>query len=237
MIIIPKAEFFTMNIINSARQIQQYLPKEINTSLLILRRKKYWIRTGIIFIHIPKAAGVSINMSLYGRFMGHTSAFEISQHAPKVFNSLPSFAITRNPWSRCVSAYRFIKAEKGTGNAFAGVQKPEQYQIPEFRSFESFLNEWLIYQNLQSIDFVFKPQLPFISDINENIIVSHVGKLENIEEVQTFICEKINKKIKIGFENQTPKKVSYHDWYTPDLVDLVSSVYAKDIETFEYTFE
>jgi hypothetical protein len=226
-----------MDLIHKISKFQNYLPQEIKQSLLVFRRKKHWIRSGIIFIHIPKAAGVSINMSLYGRFMGHTTALEISRYAPKTFTSLPSFAITRNPWSRCVSAYRFIKAGKGTGSLFAGVQKPEQYQIPEFRNFESFLNEWLVHQNLQNVDFVFKPQLPFISDENGNIIVSHVGKLEDIKAVQEFICESTSKQINIGFENKTAEKVSYRDWYTPDLVDLVSSVYAKDIETFEYTFE
>jgi hypothetical protein len=227
-----------MKLVDKIKPYQYYLPTELKHALLVLRRKKYWERQGIIFIHIPKAAGVSINNALYGRFMGHTTACQIRRYAPKIFQQYPSFAITRNPWARCVSAYRFIQRGTGHGDGpIAGVHDKEKYRIPEFRSFEYFVKEWLIYQNINDIDYVFRPQLPFISTPDGNIIVSHVGKIEDIKTVNKFISDTLCKEVKIGYQNRTGKSVRYHEWYNSDLVDLISKIYKKDIETFRYTFE
>ncbi|GAH07415.1 unnamed protein product, partial [marine sediment metagenome] len=66
--------------------------------------------------HIPRNGGTSINNALYGRFMGHYTARDVRFWAPDLFGRLPSFAVTRNPWARLLSAYRFAEKQSGVLN-------------------------------------------------------------------------------------------------------------------------
>ncbi len=193
-----------MTLVDKISNLQNYLPLELKHALLVLRRTKYWKKQKIIFIHIPKAAGVSVNTALYGRFMGHATASEIRRYAPRVFQSYPSFAITRNPWARCVSAYRFTQVGSGQGDGpVAGIYNVKKYKTLQFRTFQAFVEEWLIYQDLNQLDYVFQPQLNYIADANRNIIVSHVGKLEDIGSVQNYLFGVLGREVKINHQNRT----------------------------------
>ena len=132
-----------MNGTGIVRQLMQSingrLPEELRHSLLVRRRSPLFRKAGIVFIHIPKAAGSSINGALYGQFMGHYTAQNFLQSAPDDVKALPRFAVTRNPWSRTLSAYRFACAGSGSGDGVtAGIRHPERYRIPEFENFDRF---------------------------------------------------------------------------------------------------
>lgn len=43
------------------------LPYSVKAPLWISHRKSYWSSAGIIFVHVPKAAGTSVSHTLYGR--------------------------------------------------------------------------------------------------------------------------------------------------------------------------
>ena len=69
-------------------------------------------RTRSIFVHIPKAGGVSVAISLYGNRAGsHTSVsgYQLVFSAAE-FQSYFKFTFVRNPWDRLYSAYRFLSA-------------------------------------------------------------------------------------------------------------------------------
>lgn len=86
-------------LIEGLRTAYGLLPEELRAWILVQRRSPLWLRSGIVFVHIPKAAGTSFNQALYGRFMGHVTrpldsklwdeaqAFgdELEKHARKVF--------------------------------------------------------------------------------------------------------------------------------------------------------
>ena len=68
----------------------------------------------LIFIHIPKCAGCSIEKIFNSSMMDHQTALEIkSKHAEK-WNSYFKFTIVRNTWERLVSIYHFRKEKKKT---------------------------------------------------------------------------------------------------------------------------
>lgn len=218
-------------------KVEGVLPNKVRHAALVWRRLHHWQRAGIIFVHIPKSAGSSVNSAIYGRFMGHSTASDIKSYAPTSFRRLPSFAITRNPWDRCLSAYRFAKSGAGKGEGIkAAIQNPQQYKIDKFDSFERFVEEWLITKNIECLDPVFRPQYPFVCDKEMNILVSWTTKLENISEFEKNISSMLNKKILIPNLNQSGPKVMYKDFYNKKLVELVGSIYKRDIELFGYDF-
>lgn len=222
----------------SRRIYYTVVPEEVRHGILVLRRTKSWLDAGILFIHVPKAAGVSINIALYGRFMGHLLATEIQRWGATRLKSLPSFAITRNPWDRVVSAYRFARAGRGIGGEQqAWVWKPEQFQAPEFESFDRFVKEWLAHKQVDRLDPIFRSQSLYICNERGKPLVDHVGRLENLQPTLAFIEKSIGRRPDIPQANRSGEEVDYRSFYTPELVDIVGEIYRRDIDNFGYGFE
>jgi hypothetical protein len=220
------------------RNLYYQLPAGFRNAILVKRRSPLWLRAGIVFVHIPKAAGTSINHALYGRFMGHPRACEIRKWGSRTLNALPSFAVTRNPWDRLVSAYRFVKRGRGIGGAYqAAINYADQYNCPEFESFPLFVREWLSVKDVSKLDGIFQPQSLFVCDRNGKILVDHVGSLDNLNSTEEFIRSHLPSMPGIGFSNSSGDRVDYRAFYTGDLADIVARVYADDIELFGYRFD
>ncbi|EPC04219.1 hypothetical protein L861_02580 [Litchfieldella anticariensis FP35 = DSM 16096] len=118
-----------------------------------------------------------------------------------------------------------------------GVHRPEQYQISEFDTFEKFLFEWLINQDVSKIDYIFRPQYTYVCDANNCLMVDYLGKVESLDNNIKEVERKIGRKILIGHENSTSDNSDYHDSYSnKDMIEIVKSVYKKDIELFGYHF-
>jgi hypothetical protein len=143
---------------DAAARLYRRLPDRVRLAILVKRRERLWIDRGIVFIHIPKAAGTSINQAIYGMFMGHPRASDVETWGSERVRRLPRFAVVRNPWSRLVSAYRFATRGGGIGPAVAGMSDPEQYRVAEFDSFGRFVHEWLAERDVTRLDGVFRPQ-------------------------------------------------------------------------------
>ncbi|MEZ9820005.1 sulfotransferase family 2 domain-containing protein [Shewanella sp. 10N.286.45.A1] len=202
--------------------------------LNLYRRYLYWRKHKCVFIHVPKVAGTSINHAIYGRTLGHYSSLEINNAFPKLFEQSFVFSLVRNPWDRLLSAYRFAK--QGRTDTM-GVNNPEQYQIPEFETFESFVVDWLADKNVDELDFVFQTQSRFLVGNQGELLPDHVGKLESLTESVSIIESKLGRKLDIPHANKVVKKGSYRDYYTTQkMIDIVSDKYAADIRRFEYNF-
>lgn len=219
------------------RSAYYHVPHDIRQLILVRRRSPLWVRTGIIFVHIPKAAGTSINQALFGRFMGHARASDIERWGSTQLKALPSFAVTRNPWDRLVSAYRFSKRGRGTGGVQqAWVWRPEQYQVPEFATFASFVNDWLPARDITKVDHMFQPQSLFVCDSSGKLLVDHVGQVENLDTTYDFIHKHTGSRPVVARSNFSGKPVDYRDFYTPDMIETVGRLYAEDVARFGYQF-
>ena len=200
----------------------------------LYRRYPYWAAKRCIFVHVPKAAGTSINRALYGRTLGHYRAADIHRRFPVLYERSFVFAFVRNPWDRVLSAYRF--AVKGR-TEYMGMRSPARYRIAEFETFERFLCEWLAPRDLPQLDYVFQPQYPFVTDDEGERIVDFIGKVEEIGDHLKIVEKRLGRALELPHVNRTGDSAGYVTAYRNSrMIDLVADVYAKDISMFNYEF-
>jgi chondroitin 4-sulfotransferase 11 len=211
-------------LVSRLRNLYYRSPESFQRAVLVLRRQSGWIRTGVVFIHVPKAAGTTISEALYGRFMGHVRASDLERWGSRAARSLPRFAIVRNPWDRVVSAYRF---EKGWGGA----------GVPEFETFQTFLTRWLARRDVRKLNYVHQPQWQFVCDSEQKVLVDHVGRFEDLDATVSYLHGVVPHLPAIGHSNASGTAVDYRGFYTPELAELVGKIYADDIRLFGYGFD
>ena len=213
----------------------------------------------IVFIHIPKTAGSSIQNSLIKKnkliyegsrsFYEHISADEnmtlhkskikaksFRRHLPleliklsKFHISKPVITFIRNPFSRAVSLYY---------ECIRSEFYRRELKLNEKSAFYDFLT------SINNEQYWFTlPMIDWIGGNNLNNI-DYIGKFETIDED----INQINKKIKIdiklkhhNYNNSIGGKYSppnYIHHYKKDItVRLVKQIYKKDFQNFDYNFE
>jgi hypothetical protein len=215
--------------------LKHIMPERMRMTQLVLRRAKAWQVAGLIFVHVPKNGGTSINNALYRRFMGHYRVSDIERVRPDLFSSLPSLAVSRNPWTRTYSAWNFARmgAEMNDG---AQIKNPERYRVPEFASFERFVLEWLPGRDLEREDYVFRSQSQFLLTHKGDIGVSHLGRIEDAGTYLPFLEETLGQKVEIGHLNRSTNPSRHSEIYTPAMRDVVARCYETDLLRFSYDF-
>ena len=118
-----------------------------------------------------------------------------------------------------------------------GMHNPEQYLIPEFRTFESFLVDWLATRENFNLDLVFQPQYQFIMDSAGNEIVDFVGRFETLSADISRVESKLGFPIDLAHHNRTGGAESYREAYkNADMIRIVKDIYRTDISSFGYEF-
>lgn len=217
------------------QHIKSIIPDSLLLGQLVFRRARMWQNAGLIFVHVPKNGGTSINSAVYGQFMGHYRVCDIERFRPDLARKLPSLAVTRNPWARAFSAWNFARRGRTMSDG-AQINRPERYNIAEFSSFERFVMEWLPSRELEREDNVFRPQSHYLLNRAGAIGVRHLGAIEDASTYLPFLEEALGRKVDIGRLNSTSDSNRYRKSYTSEMRDMLASCYADDIERFNYDF-
>jgi len=193
--------------------------------------------TKSIFIHIPKAGGISIIKSLYGEKaggIGHRRWEHFKWlYGEENFNDYFKFTFVRNPFDRLLSAYSFLK--KG-GMNHMDKEFGETVMAP-YDTFEKFVNEWVNEKNVDSwVHFI--PQYKYLYNESGYLMVDFIGYFENFNEDYEKIRQRIGTGKKLKHLNKTPDKheKNYREAYTPQMIEKVTEVYKQDLELFKYNF-
>ena len=189
-----------------------------------------------IFIHIPKTAGISLSKTIFGDQID-TNHLSLRRYrllfSDNDFHNYYKFTFIRNPWDKLFSCYRFLK--KGGSTAYHLNWKNNV--LDQYEDFNDFVKCWINNKNIYSFSH-FLPQYWFISLNATKRDIDFIGRFENLNKDFLTIREKVKINRELMHLNKSDSiKKKYTDFYNQESIDIVSKVYKKDIDLFNYDFK
>lgn len=206
----------------------------------------------IIFIHIPKCAGSSVEMFFgvkpfkwsqpnYENLTGWCPKRKIHlQHATaeqlleldlideETWNNYFKFAIVRNPWSRAVSDYLWINGTTPFKVSFKNYlsAKGRYGRVLSDTSIKEYRGDHLW------------PQNEFIT-LDGEIAVDKVIKIENLKQEFAQLAEDRGfKSITLPHDKKAKKPYKHYSHFYRDIeIEMLKQKFEDDIKIFNYKFE
>jgi hypothetical protein len=188
-----------------------------------------FLKTGIAFIHVPKAAGTSISMALYGIALGHRSLAKWQDMFPHSMRKVETMAVLRDPVARFVSACYFLKG--------GGMNESDRaFALKHLNDFNepSELACALVDPGLQShvlSYFHFKKQVDFLKDTSGRIAINCLVRLEDLSRAEKWASKKVGHQINFDQLNpgSTLAKQCDIDKYA---LSILIKIYREDFELY-----
>ena len=189
----------------------------------------------IIFIHIPKTAGSSIEHLLRdegkyeldfigvrnGRSTHHYMGIELKMILKELYPTYYKFSFVRNPYDRLISEYFWCRINN-VGHKF-------NKTFDEFLDYvEDVIKNKKFFKPIENDHFI--PQYSFLF-FNNKLIVNNIFKYEDIETVAPLIKKRL--KIKTSLQHLN-KSVKNEITLTQEQKDRIYNLYQIDFETFNY---
>jgi len=185
-----------------------------------------------IFVHIPKTAGISVNLALFGNYGGgHKTVRHYKRiFGPVTYHRYYSFTFVRNPLTRLHSAYLFLR-QGGINNRDHAWSKKYLKVVNSFEDFVlNYLGEDEIINHIH-----FLPQHYFVCDGSMNPEVNFIGRYENLDDDFGKICRTLGVEKKLMLTNQSAReKLSMDEIYTDSMKKTVFELYKDDFTIFQY---
>ncbi|MGM0525217.1 MAG: sulfotransferase family 2 domain-containing protein [Pseudomonadota bacterium] len=206
--------------------VAQKLPRKLRAQRLhasFLHRKA-------LFVHIPKAAGSSVCLSLFGHQVGHKKVCDYYFADRKTVQSLFKFTFVRDPFTRFQSSFRFLKS----GSPFLSDEKMHQ-KLQSFADVNEFCEAFLKQPDqFKSPHFV--PQYRFLnytgSAKDKQIAVDFVGKFESLSQDYNSVCRQLGVANPLQEVNQTASQQSLD--LNPANKEGLRNYYDSDFYLFGY---
>ncbi len=216
---------------SALRSLRTLEPRDPDTPSL-----KPFIEHKCVFIHVPKAAGISVGTGLFGHVTGFHRSIAGYQTilSQREFETFFKFTFVRNPWDRLVSAYFFLK-QGGIGHAD---RRWAAQHLTPYQSFDAFVRVWVDRENVRSWVH-FRPQHLYLCLPGERApAVDFIGFYENLADDYETIRSRLAIGLPLKQSNVTHSKGrDYRAYYTKETKDIVADAYREDIELFGYDFE
>jgi len=189
----------------------------------------------IIFIHIPKTAGSSIEHLLRdegkyeldfigvrnGRSTHHYMGIELKLILKELYPTYYKFSFVRNPYDRLISEYFWCRINN-VGHKF-------NKTFDEFLDYvEDVIKNKKFFKPIENDHFI--PQYSFLF-FNNKLLVNNIFKYEDIETIAPLIKKRL--KIKTSLQHLN-KSVKNEITLTQEQKDRIYNLYKIDFETFNY---
>lgn len=195
----------------------------------------------IIFLHIPKTGGVSVQIELnkycngndkemYVKyFHGHHIPFKelknrmYNDNQRKIFDEYTKICIVRNPWDWHVSWYHYLKQTPPGSSGYGA-----EHNLCVSKPFNEYI-KWLCETKKTTKG---KPELNMIEwaiDDNGDFISDKIIKFE------TFNEDLLKYGLTIPHANKSKHK-DFRSYYNEETIELVRDKHKLDIEHFKYEF-
>lgn len=139
------------------------------------------------------------------------------------FNQCFKFAFIRNPWDKAISQYHYMATREDL-REYIGMLPND--------SFKKYLE--LIQKK---IHVQWEQQYKFIFDENGKVIIDFLGRFESFHRDVNYVLARLGiKKRTIPHRMKTVHR-PYQEYYDNEAIEIVQSIYSKDITAFGYTFQ
>lgn len=198
----------------------------------------------LIFIHIPKNAGQSIE-AFFGRkwvpnrqpdapaeepwpehHKRHTPLRRYARDPD--FESYHSFAIVRNPWDRMVSCYTY---EMKRAKAGIGLHRTNRQLLAQGIPFLEYLTK-ADYETA-----FLRPQTYWLQNRRGEIAIKEILRFENLaEDFKRFALARQLPHCELPHVNQS-ERVHYSTYYDEASAAFIAEKYKEDVLNFGYSFQ
>lgn len=195
------------------------------------------LEKNLAFIHIPKCAGTSVyrGMNMPEHPLGtHVPIIGYESSSPDKFKQITTFAFSRNPWDRFVSAFHYLAFK-------ADLEGAKQFSLTHFGTepdFGLFLDRFCASNWLQNAVMAhphFRPQSHYACSADGRLNPSHMFRIEDGIEQLSALCETFDVPFKAARENLSAR-ADYQEYYTPKTRDKIGQIYARDVALSQYVF-
>ena len=176
-----------------------------------------------IFIHVPKAAGSTIQKALKSQNYDLPTCLhkKVTSYPEKTRENSFVFSFVRNPFDRIVSGYHYL-----TGGFCGRADADFGKTLPA--TFEGFIKNIDAYINRLH----FRPMTFWLDDE-----IDFIGRFESFHRDFNIVCDRIKiPRQQLPHHNKSQHR-HYTEYYDNETIEIVSKKYAKDIELFGYSFE
>ena len=190
----------------------------------VLKHVNAW-RGRIVFIHINKTAGTSVERALHLRSERKTALQKREEMGRERFERAFKFAFVRNPWDKVLSHYHYRMRTNRNGLADAGLD----FRTWVLKAYGERDPRW------HDDPRMFMAQRLWLDDDAGRCLVDFVGRFERLEQDFGEACRRM------GVQATLPHvKVTRHAPYREACDDetraLVARVFAAELEAFGFEF-
>lgn len=177
-------------------------------------------------IHINKNAGTSL-LKAFGKDKFHLTVEELQQFlGTQVFEQAIKIAVIRNPYDRVVSQY-YHRVKTNQNNLYKnpiGLNKwvEKVYQPPYDDNYRTSQQKMFI------------PQYNWLIDKQNNFLVDHLFRFEQLEDDFSSFCKKYDLTLNLMWENKTKVK---DEELNLDSVRIINEYFEDDFRIFKYSMK
>jgi len=192
----------------------------------------------IIFIHIPKTGGSSIETMLSdngryelhyhcvrnGRSQHHLTAFELKYALGPMYQNYFKFAFIRDPYDKMISEYYWCKTPR------TGYRSGQSFD--DFLKYvEDVVNNQKYFKYIDNDHFI--PQYYYLFH-NKKLLVGNIYKFEEINTVLPMLKAKFKINAEIPHLNKSIKKDEEKLVLTDEQKERIYKLYKIDFDVFNY---
>lgn len=196
----------------------------------------------LLFVHIPKTAGISIRHALMaGNKFGfgisgieigsvHNGILDVAQERGVDFanKTNTSFGVVRNPYDWAVSYYEFSKT------FFVHPDHPIIKDM-NFNTFVSFVCQSVEEKRITSIG-RYMTQTDYLFDSNGKKIVNVILRFEQLKDDWNIICLIAKADVSLRHLNESTIRKDYESYYDDRTISMINKTFYNDFINFNYKF-